>query len=280
MRGAPAAFALVVLALLAGCQTVPPAPPPPTPLALTDPGVERALYLLTDSATFQVDPGPAGVMSVATSLTATVLLESGRQGAFVEARLEYLRLRGSLRTAVDAPAVVDEGAVSGPFHVRVDPRGQVEIVSRPALSPALLDVVGAESMVRPLFVHLPGHVVEPGEAWVDTVTVVAENDGVRSVTRTVLTTTLVGDTMVEGRTLLLLHTRAENRIETDGRSGGVTVRQRLQGETLGTVVWDPWLQLLIGRREEGELTGTLRLGDTERDLPVSARVRRSVELER
>jgi hypothetical protein len=279
MRRVPRLAALFPV-ILAGCQALPHAPAAPDPLAVTDPMVERALYQVTDSATFQVNPGAAGVMGVSTGIAATVQVDAWRSGDVVEARIRYLRLRGTLRAAGMDPSAVDETAIGGVFQVRVDPRGRIEVFDRPTLAPALLDVVGAESLIRPLFVQLPGRVADPGDVWVDTLMTVEETDGVRTVARTILTTTLVGDTVVEGRALVLLRTRAENRIEADGLSGGVAVRQRLEGETLGTVVWDPRLQLLVGRREAGELAGTLRLGELERELPVSAGVRRSVELER
>lgn len=287
-RGATGGGRLLLLMGLAlsglGCAlATPPAPTAPQTATLSyDPVLSSPVaYSVTDSARFTVHAGAMGSMTVASAHAGTATVELSQAGDSLEARVHYFRFAGSLDTDPHGRQRVDQTSIDGAFRVRLDRRGRVEIVGTPALGDDLLDITSPEALVRPLFVHLPDRPVGTGERWVDTITSVEETPETRTVARTVLTSTLEGDTIVDGRAMLLLRTRAENRIEVEGRSGGTPVRQILSGTTLGTVVWDPLLNLLLERREDGHLTGTLEMPDTGvTGLPMTAAVRRTVSLVR
>jgi hypothetical protein len=275
---------LLVAALLGtacAAPAPPPPPPEPEPLAYRDPPGWAAYYTVADTAHFSVDSGAMGTMTASAAYdgTARVVLSPGPD-AF-EARVRFPVFDGVFRAQPDGVRTVDERDVAGEFTVRLDGRGHTQLVEAPSLSDAALDVTGPESLVRPLFVHLPGRPAAPGDFWVDTVRVVETGRDTRSEVVAIITTTLVGDTIVDERPLLLLRTRTENHLDLEGRSGGVLVRQRLTGTTTGTVLWDDLLHLLVARREDGQLAGTLDMpaaGVT--GLPMTARVRRVVELQR
>jgi hypothetical protein len=275
----------IALSTVAGCAPLAPDPEPLVPPALAYglPEVDQVLYMLTDTATFRVDTGELGHMTVIAAFAGTAHMharpDEARDG--VEGEIRFLSFRGSFENLPHPVQRVDETSIGGPFTVRVDARGRIELVDTPSLSQDLLDVVGPESLVRPLFVHLPARPVALEDRWVDTVSTVEHGQDTQTRARSVITTTLAGDTLVDGRHLLLLHTRAETEIELTGRSGGVAVRQRLTGVTTGTVIWDDRLNLLVGRTEEGHLTGTLDMeGTAGVALPITAQVRRTVELVR
>jgi hypothetical protein len=283
------------VALAGGCAPLPasdpasePAPgpgpaPAPTPelLAHSLPAVSPAVYTIGDTATFTVDSGPMGGLTVAAAYTGVARFEVWPSDQAFEASVRFLQFHGTLSSNRETRRTVDETHIDGAFSLRFDARGRVEVTDTPALSTEILEIAGPESLVRPLFVHLPDRLVRPGELWVDTVASAEESPESRSEAYTIITTTLVGDTIFEGRTLLLLRTRAHNRIETTGQAGGVQVRQRLMGTTTGTVVWDPALRLMVERREDGYLAGTLAMPTAGvAAMPMSARVRRVVELAR
>lgn len=271
--------ALGVLALY-GCGQRPPAPAvvlAPPALAYGVPALSPATFAVADTATFTVDAGAMGEMHVTAAYDGTAEVTATPDDDGFHAVITFPRFRGSFHTQANGSLSVDETGIAGAFTVSVGPRGPVDMVDRPALSPELLDVVGAESLVRPLFVQLPDRAVTLGDVWVDTVTSVEASAESTTEATTVITTTLAGDTLVGERQLLLFRTRAENRIEMNGVSGGTQVRQVLTGVTDGTVIWDDQLNLLVERREEGRLTGTLDIPAGGIDgMPVSARVRRSV----
>lgn len=244
---------------------------PPSPVA----------YSVTDTATFSVHAGAMGPMTLTAGHAGTAHVEVSPAGDSLEATIRFLRFRGSLETEPEGVRRVDESDITGAFQVRLDRRGRIDIVETPALSPDLLDLTSAEALVRPLFVHLPGRPVDVGAQWVDTVTSVEESQETRTSARTIFTSTLVGDTLVDGASMLLLRTHAENRIELQGRSGGTEIRQILTGTTTGTVVWNQRLDLLVERHEEGHLTGSMDMpGGGVTGLPLTATVRRRVSLER
>jgi hypothetical protein len=259
----------------------PPAAPAPAPddLAYGLPTVSPLCYAVADTARFTVDPGAMGRMSVSASYAGMMELAVGPGPTGLEARARVHRLQGGFEAQSQPPQAVDERDIDGEFLVALDARGRYDLVDTPTLSRRLLDVTGPEAMVRPLFVQLPGRPAGTGDVWVDTIVSVEDRADSRSTAQTVLTTTVLGDTVVEERTLLRLRTRAENRLETEGRSGGVQVRQLLTGTTDGTVVWDPHFRMLVERREAGSLTGTLAMpGAGVADVPLSASVRRHVRL--
>lgn len=273
----------VALFGMAGCAPAAPDPEPPVPPALAYglPEVDQVLYMLTDTATFRVDTGELGQMTVTAAFAGTAHMHVRPDGDGVEGEIRFLAFRGSFESPPHPVLQVDETSIGGSFTVRVDPRGRVELVDTPSLNQDLLDVVGPESLVRPLFVHLPARPVALDDRWVDTVSTVERGQDTETRARSIITTTLAGDTLVDGRHLLLLHTRAETEIELTGRSGGVPVRQRLMGVTTGTVIWDDRLHLLVERIEEGHLSGTLGMeGTGGAALPMTAGVRRTVELVR
>jgi hypothetical protein len=282
--------ALIALGLaggLGGCA--PPGPPPPFAAAPDDlayglPTPSPLCYAVADTARFTVDSGAMGRMSVSAAYAAVVELElgAGQDAAgqdAMEARARVHSLRGGFEPQSQPAQAVDASDLAGEFRLTLDARGRTEVLESPVLTARLLDVTSAESMVRPLFVQLPGRPAGVGDAWTDTIVSVENGPDARSTVRTVITTTILGDTVVDGRTLLRLRTRAENHMEMEGRSGGVLVRQLLTGTTEGSVLWDPHFRMLIERGETGSLAGTLAMPAAGvADVPLSATVRRHVRL--
>lgn len=273
------AYRVGALLALAACGGV--GAPAPEPVILTyqvpDPG--SVSYEFGDSATFTIDTGAMGAMEVTTdrSGTADVRFTPAEEG--VHASVRFPRFRASFRNPAQGDVSVDESAIGGAFSVAVSPGGDVEVVDAPRLDSLLLDIAGPASLVRPFFVQLPGGLAV--DRWVDTVTTVEETGETRTRTRSVITSSLVGDTMVAGRRLLHIRTRAESSMDVDGTSGGVELEQRLTGVTIGTVLWDPVAGLLVWRTESGDLEGTLEVAAAGvPPFPIQGRLSRTVSLRR
>lgn len=242
------------------------------------PDVDPATYTVSDTAVFSIETA-TGPMEVVTAFAGTAALDFRRWTADSRVQVRFPRLRGSFTNSTQGASAVDEADIGGPFTVRVDYTGLVEVTDTPSLSVALLDITGPENLIRRLFVHLPGRPVEPGARWVDTVSTVEELEGTRSVVHRVITSTFQGDTVAAGRRLAEIRIESIDSIEVTGRSGGVAVEQRLSGTTVGTVLWDGRARLLVERTARGELTGTLSLLDVGVEpMAVRAEVRRQVSL--
>lgn len=271
----PVALAIVAPAV-AGCGGQIGAPSPDG-LAYDRPDPNPATYTFTDTTELSVETA-VGSMTVLTALDGTAELEFRARDHEYQVLLRFPELRGVFRNLAQDPVVVDESAVAGPFTVRVGPAGFVAVTDTPRLGGVLPDIAGPERIARSLFAHLPGGPVDEDARWVDTVTIGEDAQGTRSVTRTVIVSTLAGDTVVAGRRLLRIRTEAESQVELAGVSGGVEVEQTLVGTLTGTVLWDRGARVLFGRTESGSLAGTLALPGVAGPMPVEVRIRRSLTL--
>lgn len=277
IAGHTRALFLTAVAVLSGCGG--PAFPTPDGLAYGPPDPDPVTYTVTDTTAFTIETG-TGPLEVVTAYSGTAELDFRQWPRDRRVAVRFPRFRGSFRNPTQAPSVVDESAIDGAFGVRLSPAGEVMVVDTPALADPLLDVVGPETLVRTLFVHLPASSVDVGATWVDTVTTAQEVGGTRTEARSVVVSTLAGDTMVSGRRLLLIRTEAGNRLRVTGVSGGVEVEQQLTGSTRGTVLWDDRSRRLVERWARGALEGTLTLPGVEMAaLPVRVVIRRAVQLE-
>ncbi|MDX1673500.1 MAG: hypothetical protein R3314_01765 [Longimicrobiales bacterium] len=277
MPAARPILAVLVLSApaLAGCAGLSPAPegftygrPDPDPAAYT--------FADTTELSIRTDLGPVEVVTAYAGVTELDFRRWSEDGTVT---LRFPRLRGSFRSTMLEPSVVDESDLGGPITARLAPTGRVEIADTPSLTEALRDVTSPGELVRPLFVRLPGRRVEVGDQWVDTVTTTAARGAARTEARRVITFTLRGDTVAAGRRLVLIDTETLVTIRVAGESGGVALEQQLTGTTAGRVLWDDVARLLVERWTEGELTGTLTLPDLDvAPMPIEARVRSAVAL--
>ena len=263
---------------LAACAG-PGAPGAPGNAALAyHPGDDAHTYLFADTTAFAIEAGGMGTMRVlsAQSGVAEVAFAPGED---VMATIRLLDYSARFENPNQGATTVDERAVDGAWVVRVTPRGQPTVVDSPAISVAGREIIGVESAVRPFFVYLPGRPASAGASWVDTVSVTEAHADAISTARSIITSTLEGDTIVDRRRLLVISTISETTLEVEGSSGGVEIFQSLSGATRGRVLWDADRGVLVDRVEEGRLDGTLELpGMGFGGLPVEATVRRTARL--
>lgn len=273
------ASAILAAALLAGCGAPGPEAPAPAGLAYDLPRPNPATYTFSDTADFSIEAGAMGTLDLRVGQSGVAELDFRRIASGFEVMARFPEYSASFQAPNQGLTRADEEGIQGPIVVSLDARGTLAVVDTPYMNPAVLEVSGPESLVRPLFVHLPGREVRPGARWVDTVTTIEEGPETTSRGRSIITSTLRGDTAVAGDRLLVITTESETLIELTGTSGGVEIRQRLTGSTHGRVLWDPRRHLLIERHEEGRLTGTLELPGMGADgLPVSGQIVRRISL--
>ncbi len=274
----PTGAALLLFGACAAC-VAPSAAPAPRGLAYAEPDPNPVLYTFSDSATFIMDAPGYGAMEVETAQHGTAELRFASAAEGFRVRVRFPSFEGSFRNVAQGVSRTNASDIGGAVGVGLSVTGEVTVVDTPSVSPALLDVVGPESLVRPFFVRLPGRTVEAGAVWVDTVRTSEEVAGTVSRGTSVVTSRLVGDTVVGDRRLLRITTATETSVEVSGVSGGVDIEQVLRGTVSGEVLWDGAAHLLVERAEQGELSGTLEMpGTGVEPIPVSARVRRRVSL--
>lgn len=245
------------------------------------PDENPSTYTFTASAAFSIDAGPIGAMRIGSEQAGRAVLAFRPDAAGVVSTVRVLEFSGRFENPNQGAVEADETDIEGSWTVRVDGRGRVEVVEGPALSGPASDITGPESLVRPFFALLPGRGAERGATWVDTVSTVERAGGTTTRWRSVVRSTLAGDTILDERWLAVIRTESATTMEVEGSSGGVEVSQHLTGTTVGTILWDPAAALLVARTEAGEMEGTLELPGTGfAALPVSGTVRRTVSLQR
>lgn len=241
-------------------------------------------YAFADTTAFTIEAGAMGPMEVRSAEAGVAELtvrkpRDGAEGEALEARVRLLEYRGRFENPAQGDLATDESGIQGAWVVRLDPSGRIEVTDTPALSAAAREIAGGESLLRPLFAHLPGGATAPGAVWVDTVSITEAGAGAVSRARSIIRSTLAGDTILGERVLAVIRTESATEVEVEGESGGVRILQRLTGTLHGTVLWDPSASLLVERVESGTLEGTLELpGSGFAPLPVRAVVRRSAAL--
>lgn len=273
----------IVFLLLAGVGACAgsqrPGTPEGPPLGYDVPEPVRSVYAFSDTAEFSIDADRMGMMNVlsAQSGVAEVALRPTPDG--VEATVRVESYSGRFENPNQGATTADEGDITGAWTARVDRRGVLEVIGEPSLTPRGRQVASGESLIRPMFAYLPDRPAGPGAEWVDTVMVTDTVGGRVSRAWSVVTSTLVGDTAVSGRRLLLIRTSSLTQVEVGGASGGVEILQRMSGTLRGTVLWDGERSLLVARWEDGALRGTLELpGMGLAGLPMEGTVRRAAWL--
>jgi hypothetical protein len=249
--------------VLSACASAKPAPPPPAPAArsltyaATTP---TASYSFADSTALKVQGGPIGEINVNINASGSADEAFAAKANATEATIRITKLNGSMtNSAMGGGPTATEADMTGPIVASVSPSGRVTITSLPKLSPTIQRVGISEAFFHRFFVHLPPQPVGVGASWSDTVALSDSAANVFFAGRDVVTSTLQGDTVVNGRTLTHITATFTRVVTISGASEGVQIVEKLSGNGTGDVLWDAERHLLVSRFERAQLTGTFDL---------------------
>jgi hypothetical protein len=173
----------------------------------------------------------------------------------LRATVRITTLQGHATNSMGPSITLGSADLPGPAELSVSRRGVVEIVQEPQLTANLRRILGPNDLYRRLFVRLPGRDIARGVEWADTISVSEQNEGLASSTTTVLRSVWARDTVVAGRTLNVITSRATNVVRIAGTTDGVEIEQNLTGEGTGVTLWDPSRRIIVERHESGTATG-------------------------
>jgi len=224
-------------------------------LAYGVPDNPSATYHMADTLVTSMNT-PTGSMdvNVTTSALLTTSFEADPEGVRVTATLQ------SLSTTMTNPMMGSqtlEPEATGDYVFILDPGGNVSVLSTPEIDGPAGSTSIVAGMAYEMFPHLPGAAVQPGDSWSNNVTRSQETPEANVTTTTDYTYTLVGDTVVEGRTLAKIAVVAE--IETKGTvdMGGMSAEQTITGTDTGFVLWDTAAGQLHSVRTERDYSGSM-----------------------
>jgi hypothetical protein len=261
-------FFLTALSLvIVSCGGGPPSPPS---LAYGEgPGGDVA-YDFADTTEMDVSVmGQSVQLSQRGVATYDVSLENTPSG--VDVVMTVRSMAATLSQPMGAPVRVDQSAVSGSLAFSLDRVGGVSITSRPTVADEASQMVSGLSLAHGFFPGLPGRAALPGDSWVDTVSWSGdEGPGSRS-ERAILSYTVVGDTVVEGRPLLMISLAGETTVTNEMVIAGMAVSQRSNLDVEGHVLWDVQNGALFEQVRRARGTGQISVPIAPAPLPIRMR---------
>lgn len=248
---------IAIIATLTACSGYG-GPAPARPLAYDVPSPPMGTYQIVDTTEFSIVT-PMGDMAVNSGMDLTVAMTFERAAAGVRVTGSVENFTASMTNPMTGTQSADADDLSGALDYTIGRRGDVEVTSLPELPAAAEQLSPFSSIARELFPPLPDAVVEPGGMWVDTVTWTTELSVGETTSTAVLSYTLVGDTLVDGRSLLHFTVVGEASAEADVNQGGMAMTQTMAGSTGGIIFWDTDRGLPVYQESDRALEGTLSI---------------------
>ena len=248
-------LAIIATGTVAACAGYGGGPAPARPLAYEVPSPPMANYHFSDSMSISMTT-PGGDMVIGGVTSATLGMTFARDAGGVRVTSTVDAFEASMNNPMTGTQSVGADAVSGNLEFVIGRRGAVEVTSLPELSGELAQLSPFAAIAHEMFPPLPDHVVETGGIWVDTVTWTTDAESMETTSTGILTFTLVGDTVVDGRTLLNFAMTGEVAAEATVNQGGMAITQDMEGSQVGFILWDTERGLPVYEEAERELEGT------------------------
>jgi hypothetical protein len=164
----------------------------------------------------------------------------------------------------------DESQIQGRTVFDLDARGRPTVVSVPTTTGAAAELFDGTQLAHEFVPRMPGRVPGAGESWTDTITYTSSIPGGESRSEQVVRYTAVGDTVVDGRTLLHIRAESEDRAEVRGSAEGQAFRQNFSGTSRHTYLWDGRDGVVHYSRVEGEMSGSMTMVGMGMEFPMRA----------
>ncbi|HSG07935.1 MAG TPA: hypothetical protein VLA36_06245 [Longimicrobiales bacterium] len=270
-------YAVLVASLstLAACGGGGPAAP--AGLAYGLPSPSTVTYVSGDTANMDIDAGGQS-MQARTTGRATLTTAFTRAPDGIQVSLEVTDLDGRVSTPMSS-ASADENGITGPLVFTMDRRGVVTMVAQPELTEEASQFFSPVGLANGFFPRLPGRGAQVGEQWTDTVTFEGPQGPGQVKGVTILTYTVVGDTVVGGRSAVRLDVNGTNETTATGVITGMDFTQTLKGTTNGWVLFDMGRSLMVESYSDGDLRGTMDVAAAPFPLDVRVRSRGWVKLQ-
>lgn len=251
-RSAASGIALAAAAALWGGACARPADIAIHPPVYEVPSPARATYEVVDTLNGSLNfLGQDVDLAAVLQSTLGLAFEPHADGTLAAGTVEDFDF--SLMSPEDRPGLASEEDLHGSLSFVIGPLGHVELLSHPEIADASFPVgpdsplslnMGEEQespfefIARDFVPRFPDRVVVAGDAWTDTVTLSPEESGPLGTDTTVYTYTLLGDTVVDGRSLLHIAVSAAGEQGTSEEMLGVSLSLTITTGIEGFFLWD------------------------------------------
>lgn len=244
-----------------------------TPMVYAVPDGNPLTYERGDSMEISIQAPGVGSFELEIEQAMTLGVTFARSAGGVQATTEIRAFSGRMSNPLAGPVTVTEDDIEGDLVFTIDGRGHATIVSSPSVATAAQAVFSPVSLAHGMFPMLPEDGVGVGESWGDS-TSYSANEGESTIEVTwVGTSTLVGDTVVDGKTLTLVRTEAEVSIDVSVQLAGVDVEQSMSGPETGFYLWDAARGAVVYQEASRDLTGTVNVAVAPGPMELSANQR-------
>jgi hypothetical protein len=223
------------------------------------PTTPSVTYVTESSQEIGIDAGAMGTMNMTASSEATLGVTFAAAANGVEVTTTFDEITASMTQPMGGSLSATESDVEGPLVFSMDAKGKGTPITIPSTKGSAEQLIAPVSFVHDFFPRLPGRAVDPGATWTDTISwefSTAEGD---QSTVSVLSYTLVGDTIVAGTSLLNITYVGDMDVVGSGTTEGTEVMQVFSGETTGMFLWDPARGLMVGGKSSADMEGTVEI---------------------
>ena len=252
------AASLVLLVGLTACSG-PGGMSPDSGLRYQVPESPSVVYVTGDTSNIDIDAGPMGSLRMRGTGTSTMAMTFARGEGGVQVTATIQELNARLTQPMGGAQSATESDIEGDIVFTLDPKGHTTVVSLPETKGAAGQLANPQGIIYEFFPLLPGGAVNPGDSWTDTLSYQIETDDGDSETTTIMTYTLQGDTVVDGKTLLKIAAVGSGEVVAMGVSEGMEVTQTFSGDVVGTILWDPARSLYVSGYFERDMDGTVEV---------------------
>jgi len=223
------------------------------------PETPSVVYVAESSQDIGIDAGAMGTMTMTASSEATLGVSFASTADGVQVTTTFQDLTASMSQPMGGSLSASESDIEGDLVFTMDAKGRGTPVTVPETKGSAEQLVAPVSFVYEFFPRLPGGAVNPGDMWTDTIAWETQTSEGEMSTESVLTYTLVGDTVVDGTTLLHITYEGNSDVVGSGATEGMEVMQVFSGATTGMFLWDPARGLMVAGESSQDMEGTVEV---------------------
>lgn len=228
-------------------------------LMYTVPATSSVVYVAESTQNISIDAGPMGSMAMTANSEAELAMAfaSGPDG--IQVTTTFQKVSASMDNPMGGAETASESDIDGQLVFTIDKTGKGTLVSAPEVKGTAEQLISPTTFVYEFFPRLPGGAADPGDMWTDTIQYEINMEQGDVSSKSVVTYTLVGDTVVDGLTLLHVTYEGDAEAVGTGLSGGTEVIQTFAGDLTGMFLWDPARSLMVWSESSQDLDGTVEV---------------------
>jgi hypothetical protein len=217
------------------------------------------VYVTEGHQDINIDAGDMGSMTMTASSEATLAMSFAAGADGIQVTTTFETLSASMTQPMGGSLSASESDIEGALVFTIDEKGKGTVVTLPETKGSAEQLVSPVSLVHEFFPRLPGGAVNPGDTWTDTIQYDAQTADADVSAKSVLTYTMVGDTVVDGATLLHITYEGEGDVVGAGVTEGMEVIQAVSGAVTGMFLWDPARGLMVAGESSQDMDGTVEV---------------------